>query len=131
MGFFAQGEPRDRRRPTWRDRYPEESLTCVRCLQVRPKAELDRLLWCETCRAAARARATRRGWVAGVGVALLLALWIWLVVQPSRLVIGGWIACVVASLWVGAKIGREVAYGVERFKNRRAVEAVPPTRESK
>jgi hypothetical protein len=59
-------------------------------------------------------------------LAAILALWIWLVVQPSDLVIGGWIATVVAALWIGARVGREVVYGVLRFKNRKAVEAVPP-----
>jgi len=59
-------------------------------------------------------------------LAVVLALWIWLYIQPSDLVIGGWIATVVAALWVGARVGREIAYGVMRFNNYKAVEAVPP-----
>jgi hypothetical protein len=62
----------------------------------------------------------------GAVLAALLALWIWLVVQPSDLVLGGWIATVVAALWIGSKVAREVAYGVQRFRNRKAVEASPP-----
>lgn len=114
-------------RPTWRDRYPEEELTCVRCLEVHPKADLDRLLWCDGCRAAARGRAVLWGWTVGGLIAALLALWIWLVVRPDPdLVLGGWVATVVAALWVGSKVAREIAYGVERYRNRRAVDAVPP-----
>jgi hypothetical protein len=63
-------------------------------------------------------------------VAGLLALWIWLFIKPSDLVIGGWIATVVAGLWVGARVSKEVAFGVIRFTNRKAVEAVPPGSES-
>lgn len=109
----------------WRERYPDE-VTCVRCLEVRDKAELDRLLWCEACRRRARARAVRWGWMAGALAAAGLAVWIWLVVEPSDLVVGGWIATVVAALWIGSKVAREIAYGMERLRNRRAVEAAPP-----
>ena len=41
-------------------------------------------------------------------------------------IIGGWIATVVAALWIGSRVGKEIAYGVLRFTNRKAVEAVPP-----
>jgi hypothetical protein len=91
---------------------------------------MDRLLWCEECRDAARERAGVWGWGIGVVVAVLLALWIWLYIKPSDLVIGGWIATVVASVWVGARVSREIAFGVIRFTNRKAVEAVPPGPES-
>jgi len=63
----------------------------------------------------------------GLLLAAVLALWIWLYIQPSNLVIGGWIATVVAALWVGARVAREIVYGVIRFTNRKAVEAVPPS----
>jgi hypothetical protein len=87
---------------------------------------MDRLLWCEACRESARQRAGIWGWGFGVVLAVCLALWIWFVIQPSTLVIGGWIATVVAALWVGARVSREIAYGVYRFNNRKAAEAVPP-----
>jgi len=110
----------------WRSRFPER-VTCVRCLQEKDILEMDRLLWCQECRDAARKRAVRWGWGAGAVLATLLALWIWMVIHPSRLVIGGWIATVVAAFWVGGRIGREVAYGVMRYRNTKAVEAVPPS----
>ena len=87
---------------------------------------MDRLLWCQECNAAARARAAIWGWIMGFFASVALALWIWLYIQPSDLVIGGWIATVVAALWIGSRVAREVAYGVIRFTNRKAVEAVPP-----
>lgn len=114
-----------RRRTAWQERFPDE-VTCVRCLRVRPLEEVDRLLWCEECREAARDRARRWGWGAGAVVALLLALWIWLWVRPSDLVIGGWVATVVAALWGGARVAREVFFGAMRFTNRPAAEASPP-----
>ena len=101
-------------------------ITCVRCLEVLDYSDVDRLMWCEPCRDRARRRAGVWGWGTGLLMGTGLAIWIWLVVQPSDLVIGGWIATVVAALWIGAKVAREMAYGTMRFLNRRAVEAVPP-----
>jgi hypothetical protein len=110
----------------WRDRHGE-SATCVRCLEVRDISELDRLFWCDDCRTRALTRAARWGWGAGTLVAGLLGGWIFLVLQPSReLILGGWIAIVVAAFYLAARIVREVVYGSLRFANRRAVEAVPP-----
>lgn len=110
---------------SWRDRFGDE-ITCVRCLEVRDTVEVDRLLWCERCRLQARDRAARVGWLFGVVGALVLSAWIWLEVEPTDLVVGGWIATVVAAGWIGSKVARELAYGVMRFRNRRAVEASPP-----
>jgi hypothetical protein len=111
-------------RELWRERYPDR-VTCVRCLELRDQMELDRLLWCEGCRARARRRAARLGWSVGALGALVLGLWIVVSVKPDRL-IGGWIATVVAAFWIGSKIASEIAYGVDRYRNRRAVEAIPP-----
>ncbi len=102
---------------------PDETV-CVRCLEKNERPDLDRLLWCEGCRAGARVRAGQWGWVAGMVLALLLSAWIWLVVQPN-LLIGAWVGTVAASLWVGAKVAREVIYGAMRLQNAPAVEVVP------
>ena len=93
-------------------------LYCSKCDQPREASELDRLLWCEFCLAEARQQAGRVGWGVGAVVAGALALWIWLVQQPSDLVLGGWIATVIAALWLGARVGREVAFGVLRMRHR-------------
>jgi hypothetical protein len=110
----------------WRSRFPDRA-TCVRCLQEKDLEEMDRLLWCEKCRESARRRSGVWGWGIGFLLAICLALWIWVYIQPSELVIGGWVATVVAALWVGARVSREIAYGVMRFNNRKAADAVPPS----
>ncbi len=112
-------------RPTWRDRYPDE-VTCVRCLEVKDTAHLDRLLWCDTCRRRARERASWWGWLGGVLFGGAVAAYIWFAIRPSTLVIGGWVGTVLMAVWLGAKASREIIYGAMRFRNRRAVEAVPP-----
>ena len=112
----------------WRSRFPDQA-TCVRCLRERDLEEMDRLLWCEECRESARRRSGVWGWGVGFLLAVCLAIWIWLFIRPSDLVIGGWIATVVAGLWIGSRVAREIAYGVMRFNNRKAVDAVPPTPE--
>ncbi len=112
----------------WRSRFPDRA-TCVRCLQEKDLDGMDRLLWCEDCRDSARRRSAVWGWGIGFLLAACMALWIWMYIRPSDLVIGGWIATVVAALWVGARVAREIAYGVIRFTNRKAAEAVPPSPE--
>lgn len=115
-----------RERVSWRDRYPDE-VTCVRCLEVHDQMYLDRLLWCDRCRAQARNRASWYGWGGGLAFAAAVAIYVWTVIRPTDLVIGGWIATIAAAAWIGQKVAREIFYGAMRFKNSRAVEAVPPT----
>ena len=110
---------------TWHARYPDEA-TCIRCLVVKPVKELDRLLWCDKCRETARKRAARQSYLWGLGIAAILAIWIWLYIRPSDLVFSGWIATVVASFWVTSRVSREIIFGVWRFSNRKAIEARPP-----
>ena len=100
--------------------------TCGRCSQTKPQQELDRLLWCEACVARAQARAVSQSWYTGFVVAVVLALWIWLYVQPSDMLIGGWIGTVVGALYVTSRVAREVIYTVERMRSSTAVGAVPP-----
>lgn len=111
---------------SWQERHGEKA-TCVRCLEVREATSLDRLFWCEACRERGLRRAAAWGWLAGALVAGLLTLWIVVFVRPSRnLILGGWIATVVAAFWLAARIAREIGYGAMRVRNRRAVEAMPP-----
>ncbi|MFC1575847.1 hypothetical protein ACFL5A_04315 [Gemmatimonadota bacterium] len=110
----------------WRSRFPDIA-TCIRCLQGKDVEEMDRLLWCRECRETARRRSAVWGWGIGTLLSSGLALWIWIYIQPSDLVLGGWIATVVAALWIGGRVAREIAYGIMRFQNRHAAEAVPPT----
>lgn len=98
----------------------------MRCLEVKSVMELDRLLWCERCRRTARDRAGWWGWLFGVILAAGVAAYIWLVIRPTDVIIGGWIACVLTTAWLGSKLGREVAYGVMRFGNSRPGDAAPP-----
>lgn len=87
---------------------------------------LDRLLWCDNCRYRARTRASWWGWLGGLGFGLAVGAYVWFVVQPTDLVIGGWLATGVAAIWIGQKVAREMVYGIMRFKNANAVDAEPP-----
>ena len=106
-----------------------DEVMCARCLEIKPRRDLDRLLWCDPCCDTARRRAASTGWVIGTGVAVVVSLWIWLVIRPSDLVIGGWIGSVLAAFYVSARMAREILYGATRFANRPAPEAVPPARD--
>ncbi len=110
----------------WRERFPED-VTCIRCLQVKPVQELDRLLWCEECLVRARRRSVRRGWMAGALLAAVLGLYIWLFIQPDlSLIPTAWAATLAVAFYLGGRVARELIFGWERLANRRAVEAAPP-----
>jgi bacteriorhodopsin len=112
---------------SWRDRHGD-SGTCIRCLEVKDMAVLDRLFWCEQCRERAMRRATRIGRIFAMAVTLLLVLWIAVFVQPDRdLILSAWVVAIAAMFYLSMRISREVAYGSMRLLNRRAVEAVPPS----
>jgi len=98
----------------------------VRCLEVKDTGTLDRLFWCEQCRAKAMRRSARVGWLIGGVLTALLAVWIFTAVQPTRL-LGGWIGILAAAFYLTARMVREIGYGAMRLMNRRAVEAVPPS----
>ena len=94
------------------------SLSCGRCGRAFRARELDRHLWCDECVATTRARASGVGWKVGGVMAAVLAGWIYLVQQPSAMLIGGWIGAVLATFWLGARAGKELCYGVLRFRHR-------------
>jgi hypothetical protein len=93
-----------------------EQLPCTRCGKPNDPMELDRLLWCERCRVVARNEAGWWGWVIGLAFAGGVVAYVWGVVHPTRLVIGGWVATVVAAAWIGSKVGRELVFGVMRAR---------------
>ena len=104
--------------------FTEGELTCVRCLEPRPGGEVDRLLWCDECKEAARQRAAAWGWGVGAVVAASLAAVVWGIIEPE-VIVGGWVAAVLAAFYLVARASREIIYGVMRIRNRPAVEAEP------
>jgi hypothetical protein len=61
----------------------------------------------------------------GLATAVILTLWIWLFVQPSNLVIGGWVGTVLAAFYVTARVAREVLLAAARMRSRPAEGEVP------
>jgi hypothetical protein len=117
--FLRKDEPRPGR--------PDE-ITCIRCLQVKPSEDLDRLLWCEDCIARARLRATRIGLLGGAGLGVLVALYIWFGIRPDlSLIPAVWLALLAGATYLGIRLVREFAYGIMRWQNRGAAEARPPS----
>ena len=96
-----------------------DAIDCRRCGELRDRSDVDRLLWCVACRARARLIATRRARIAATVLAAGVAGYIWGMIRPTDLVIGGWIATVIAAYWIGGRLAREVFYGIERSTNKR------------
>jgi hypothetical protein len=55
----------------------------------------------------------------------VLALWIWLYIQPS-LLIGGWVGVVLGAFYLSARVTREFLYTVARTRSLPTAGAVPP-----
>ncbi len=107
-------------------------LTCVRCLEIKPTEELDRLLWCDECLASAKRRAMVRGWIAGGVLFVILALYVLVWVQPDfSLIPTAWIMMLLVAFYLGARVAREFAFAWDRLRNRGAVEATPPVQAPK
>ena len=96
-----------------------DEIRCSRCGELRDRSDVDRLLWCVGCRARARLIATRRARIAATVLAVIVAGYIWGIIRPTDLVIGGWIATVIAAYWIGGKLAREIFYGIERSNRKR------------
>ncbi len=109
----------------WGERSTDEAA-CVRCLEAHDPMYLDRLMWCDACVRTARNLAGWYGWLGGTGLGVGVALYVWIIIRPE-LVIGGWLATVVAATWIGQKIAREIVYGVMRWRNVQAIESAQPT----
>ena len=102
----------------FRDSITDE-IHCSRCGELRDRSDVDRLLWCAGCRLRARLIATRKGRIAATVLAAVAAGYVWGVIRPSDVVIGGWIATVIAAYWIGGKLAREIFYGIERSTKKR------------
>lgn len=95
---------------------PADQMACVHCGEMHDAVEMDRLLWCERCRRVERNRAGWWGWVIGLTFAACVGAYVWFVVHPTDVVIGGWVGTVVAAAWIGSKVGREMVFGILRAR---------------
>ena len=105
-----------------------DDLACIRCLRAMPVGELDSQFWCGECLTRARMRSAFRGWMAGGALAAFLALYIGLWIRPDySLIPMAWVLVVGVAFYLGGRVVREFLFGWERVRNRRAVEAFPPS----
>jgi hypothetical protein len=101
-------------------------VPCVRCGALTPAAEVDRLLWCAPCVAAAKGQAARIGWSFGGGLAAVLALYIHFGIQPDySLIPAGWAATLAVAFYLGGRVARELAFGLLRFRNQAGPRSAP------
>lgn len=95
-----------------------DALVCRRCLEPRDPEELDRQLWCEACRAAARRTASNWGRLIGLALAAALAIWVGLVVGPSDMLLVLWAAVIIFAYRILSRLGQELIFGIIRIRNR-------------
>ena len=93
-------------------------MRCKRCGRETAADDLDRLLWCDACIEAERARARRRGRILGALAAAVLALWIVLAVRPGPDFRVVWLLVVLFALGLFSRLAGELFYGAVRIANR-------------
>jgi hypothetical protein len=98
----------------------ERAGECRNCGRTYPGDRLDRLRWCERCRAEVVRRATRVSRIVAVSGAALLLLWIFATVGSAPRFLVGWLALVVATYFFLYTLVRRVAFEVIRGRG------VPP-----
>jgi hypothetical protein len=100
-----------------------DRLECRRCLAEGKAGDLDGLLWCGNCRTSSRRTAARWGRLIGLAAGLALALWVGLVAARSDRFLIFWIAAILISYRLVARLGQELVYGAMRIWNRPGVAA--------
>jgi hypothetical protein len=97
---------------------PDDLLACRRCMHATPKDRLDRMLWCDACRAAERRRARVWGIAIGTLAALALLAWIVLRVEAGLDYALLWGLVVIVTFFLLTNLGTEMIYGIRRINNR-------------
>lgn len=96
----------------------EDRTRCEACRELYPHSALDQRLWCPKCRDR-RERWTRIGSHAtGLAVTLPFGAWVLAEASTEVLSIWAWLLPLAAAYYLGWRIGRELARGLVRLKNR-------------
>jgi hypothetical protein len=103
------------------------TVRCRRCGRVIPGDELDRILWCEDCVTAEGRLAARRGRVVALLGAGLLAVWIAISIRPGDQFLALWAIVILVAYALGARLARELIYGIARMRNRPGARAIGVT----
>lgn len=83
---------------------------CRNCGRHHPREELDRLRWCEACRAVVVRRATLVGRIAGLLTALALLAWILTAIGPSPRFLVAWGILIASVYFFVYKLVQRVAF---------------------
>jgi len=91
-------------------------VRCASCEELYPHSDLDRQLWCPSCRDALgrRVRWGRHG--AALVVTVPFALWILVEGRFGVLPLWAWLVPLGAAYYLGYRIGREVMRGYVRWR---------------
>lgn len=89
---------------------------CQSCHALYPRSELDRYLWCPDCATSAARGARRWGRVTALATAVALVLWIVLAARPGPQFRIFWVAPVLVTYLLVARIAQTIAMGVYRSR---------------
>ena len=89
---------------------------CASCRELYPHSDLDRQLWCPSCREDLGRRVQWGRHAAALLVTLPFAVWILLEGRSGVLPMWAWLLPLGAAYYLGYRIGREVMRGYVRVK---------------
>jgi hypothetical protein len=93
---------------------PDAEIACRNCGRTYPSDRLDRLRWCDLCRAVVVRRATIVGRLTGLVAAIGLMAWIIVVIGPSPRFIIAWGILLAAIYFFVYKLTQRVAFEIIR-----------------
>lgn len=91
---------------------------CRSCQRAYPADDLDRYLWCPSCRRSLGRRAAIWGRAVGLLSAALVGLYVAAVISPSRRYLTLYAAILILTYYLTGRIGRALAQGFYRARNR-------------
>lgn len=93
---------------------PDRELTCRNCERRFPADEMDRLRWCDRCRAVVVRRATLVGRAVGLIAALALLAWILTAIGAAPRFLVAWAILLAAVYFFVYKLTQRVAFEIIR-----------------
>jgi len=97
-------------------RFRGDETTCRSCDQLYSASDLDRYLWCPSCRSAVRKRGAFWGRIVGVGMSLGVAAYLFIWVHPSSRFLGFYLLMLALTYVLTSRIAVAVVHGVFRAR---------------
>jgi hypothetical protein len=96
----------------------DDPTLCRSCQDAYPTSDLDRYLWCPSCRRGLARRAAIWGRAVGFLCAVIVGLYVATAISPGRRYLVLYAVVLILTYYLTGRIGRALAQGFYRARNR-------------